>query len=107
MDLGLDATPKMTAEERSLQRLHHIQCLFFMGVKKDANCNPTLILPVRSVEGELIHKAGSKAAQNSTYREGIDNTMTRIYNESTHFLGDGADLHSTSFTDLQVSHIEQ
>ena len=78
-----------------------------MGVSKDADDNPILILPVRSAEGELIHKAGSKAAQNSAYREGIDDTMTRIYNESTHFLGDGADLHSTSFTDLQVSHIEQ
>ena len=91
MDLGLDATPKMTAEERSLQRLHHIQCLFFMGVKKDANCNPTLILPVRSVEGELIHKAGSKATQNSAYRECIDNTMTRIYSNLTHFLGHTTD----------------
>ena len=77
-----------------------------MGISKDTDDNPTLILPVRSAEGELIHKAGSKVAQNSAYREGINNTTTRIYSNLTHFLGRTADLHSNSFTDLQVSHIE-
>ena len=107
MDLGLDITSKLTAEEKSLQCLQHTQYLFFMGVSKDTDDNPTLILPARSVEGELICKAGSKVAQNSAYREGINDTMTRINNESTRFLGRTADLHSNSFTDLQVSHIEQ
>ena len=107
MDLGLDVTPKLTADEKSTKRLHLTQCLFFMGISKDADDVPTLVLPVRSSEGELIHKAGSKAAQNAAYREGIDDTMTRIYSTSTHFLGRAADFHSNSFTDLQGALITQ
>jgi len=107
MDLGLDVTPKLTAEEKSNKRLHFTQCLFFMGISKDADDVPTLVLPIRSAEGELIHRAGSKAAQNAAYREGIDDTMTRIYSTSTHFLGRAADFHSNSFTDLQGALITQ
>ena len=54
----------MTAEERSLLRQNNIESLFFMGVKPDADENPTLILPVCSPGGELIYKAGSKVAKN-------------------------------------------
>ena len=103
MDLGMDTQPKMSAEERSLQRLNNIQCIFFMGIQDDADGTPSLVLPVRSTEGDLIHKAGSKAAQNSAYREGINDTMLRIYSNSSHYLGRAADLNSNSFTDLQVS----
>ena len=103
MDLGMDTQPKMSAEDRSLQRLNNIQCIFFMGIKDNADGTPALVLPIRSAEGDLIHKAGSKSAQNSAYREGIDDTMLRIFSTSSHFLGRAADLNSNSFTDLQVS----
>ena len=104
LDLGLDSQPKMSTEERSLQRLHHIQCLFFMGVKDNPDGTPSLVMPARSSEGALIHNAGSKTAQNAAYREGIDDTMLRIYSSSTNYLGRAADLNSNSYTDLQVSH---
>ena len=105
MDLGMDTQPKMSAEDRGLQRLNNIQCIFFMGIKDNADGTPSLVLPIRSAEGDLIHKAGSKSAQNSAYREGIDDTMVRIYRKSSHFLGRAANSHSNSFTDLQVSKI--
>ena len=105
MDLCLELPTKMIAEERSLQRQSNIECLFFMSVKTDADDNPILVLTNRSPGGKLVHKAGSKATQNSTYTEGIDDTMVTIYGNSTHFLGRTADLHSGRFADLQVSHI--
>ena len=46
MDLGLDATPKLTAEEKSNKHLHLTQYLFFMGVSKDTDDNPIIIMPV-------------------------------------------------------------
>ena len=94
----------MSTEERNLQRLNHIQCVFFMGIKDNPDGTPSLVMPVCSNEGDLIHNAGSKAAQNAAYREGIDDTMLRIYSSSTNYLGPAADLNSNSYTDLQVSH---
>ena len=72
MDLGLEPPTKMTAKEHSLQRQSNTKYLFFVGVKPDADDNPTLVLPIHPSKGELIHTAGSKASQNSAYTEGID-----------------------------------
>ena len=107
MDLGLKNPTKLSIEEHGLLRQTNIDGLFFMGIRTNVNEKPTLVLHVRSPEGELNHKAGSKAAQNSAYREGIDDTMTYIYNSSNHFLSRAANLHSGSFTDLQGSHINK
>ena len=52
------------------------------------------------------HPQDSKAAQNATYTEGIDDTTTNIYGKSTHFLGHASHLHSDNYTELQVSHTE-
>ena len=79
MDLGLEPPTKMTTEERSLQCQSNIECLFFVGIKTDADDNPTLVMLICLPKGELVHKAESKVAQNSAYTEGIDDTMTTVY----------------------------
>ena len=104
MDLGLKPATKMTAMERYLLRLHHTQCIFFMGVKTNTDDNVTLVLPVRSVQGENINKAGTGTAQNTAFTEGINETIPNMYTSETHFLGRAVDLHSGNLTDLQVSY---
>ena len=101
--LGLESATKQTAFDRHCAKLHNMECLFFVGVKTDSDNNATLVFPVRSTRGERIHKAGSVTAQNAAFAEAINDTMATLYTTDTHFLCRATDLHSSNFTNLQIT----
>ena len=105
--LGLESTTNMTALERHCAWPHNTQCLFFMVVKTDSDENISLVLPIRSAQGERIHKAGNITAQNAAFAEAIDDMMATLYTTKTHFLYRAADLHSSNLTNLQIALLTQ
>ena len=82
-----------------------MESLFFVCINTDEHSIQTLFKRTRNKGDLLIHKAGTRKAENATHEEAIDDVRKFIYSRLCHYLGRVSDLHAEHFTNLMVNFI--